>query len=390
MFRKYFSVLILISLLLSPTIRSESHTAINTSSTSASTVKVDDLLKFQGLPVEEDVPGAKSWDYIPPNEHSNHLFEPCLPKEGGAYVAVGTMRGTNVASSGKVSHLFLMDFNLGAKVFNLANLQLISKAANRLEYLSLLLTGEAQPELEQKVRSGELKMRDFLSQLSARKLTTTDLLKTWEGMGIQLPEEIWKEQKKGNITGSSSLISSMLYELTEYENLDYGNNTFWGNDTRFETIQRMIAEKRVTVLNGDITGDKAVRSIGEVLREKNMKLAGFDASNILSWFAQTNEQDRIKKFLDKVKELPFAEGGRLYITAHAMRPDTYVRHDMWNYYGIKPESLGKIRELVEKKTPRGSFFGWPESLADENFMPVDPSNHPGRKQLRTLPGEECK
>ena len=107
---------------------------------------VHDVNLFRGQTVEQDE--AKYFPtYIAPNEHYNYLMESCLPKEGGAFISVGTFRALNVFSSGKLSHLVMLDIAAPTVAFNKINLEIIAKAEDRWQYLSLLFTGEGQPFL---------------------------------------------------------------------------------------------------------------------------------------------------------------------------------------------------------------------------------------------------
>ena len=124
------------------------------------------ITTIRGISIQSDTPGESTFEFVGPNEQFGHLFESCFGVKDGSLISVGTFRGLNNASSGKVAHLVLMDFNYGIYLFNLINLQLVQVSSDRFEYLSLLLTGERNLSLIEKARSGQLSLFQFADELT--------------------------------------------------------------------------------------------------------------------------------------------------------------------------------------------------------------------------------
>ena len=163
-----------------------------------------------------------------------------MPSTPGALVSVGTFRGLDVASSGKISHLILLDYNRGIKLFNLVNLQLIRLSRNRCEYLSLLITGERSGSLYADDCSDKIPLRDFIKRLtepllkdSSHGRSTLDskrLVPKWRQLGVKLPnEEDWKVM---NIGGENGPLETIMWEgfrkpLTNFPTLIHSTKLSW-------------------------------------------------------------------------------------------------------------------------------------------------------------------
>lgn len=320
---------------------------------------------YNGEKIEQEEPFAQAWNYLAPNEHYNHYFEGCLPKEGGAYISVGTFRGMNVASSGKVSHLFLMDGDSSANLFNKINLQLIAKAKDRFEYLSFLFTGKANPDLEDKARKGEMKLDDFFGALASKSMDS--VLEDWKtGLGVDLTPQEW-ERFRSNISDPrkqfdggdrlfsyASLASRLRYEFGNYMNVDNGGNTIFGNDTRFSKFQDMVKQGKVTVLTGSITGEKTLKSLDETLRRSGLKVAAMDVSNIPDYL---NAPGLKQKSLENIRALPFREGGRLHFTNGGP-----ITVDGWAYNSVNQQHLSGLSTYPYATTPYTSGDGTTHNL----------------------------
>jgi hypothetical protein len=351
--------------------------------------------RFYGKKIEsvDPVDPEARWNYIAPNEHYNHLFEACLPKEGGAYISVGTFRGMNVASSGKVSHLVLMDIDTSALIFNKINAQLIAKAKDRFEYLSLLFSGVPQPALEKEAREGKLLDHDFIDRLRDTVLPS-DILATWkETTKLDIPQadidQLNKNYLKYNYgptkisTFTLRMKEDMVRELKSYSQGGFGDKTFFGSNERFDTLKRMISEDRVTVVPGNIAGNRTMASLVDLFNEKDMKVAGMDISNVPQYLIEADQENAFSN----IRKLPFREDGRVFLTTGSSRYQTNKprKDDGWEYYSfhhkniIKPYSRSNFPS-VKKKDGSGE---------DANIV-SDPSNPKEFNLLYTPEDAPCK
>ncbi len=293
-----------------------------------------DLNLFRGSKVDQDA--AEPFDsYIAPNEHHNYLMEACLPKEGGALISVGTFRALNVFSSGKASHLVMLDIASPTVAFNKVNLQLIAAAEDRWRYLSLLFTGEGKPFLEKRARRGEVSYREFLRELKASG--HDGIVAKWEkNVGVSLTEAM-----RAHLilqTERNYLQSNLDEAFRNYEAYEVLDKAFIGNDERFNTLKRLIGEDKVTVVTGNIAGEKTMSSLNQLLREKDMKVAAVDVSNVPGYL----DDETTKKALANIRALPMREDGRIFYTAGP--PHFARRPHNWAYYSVPPSYTFRSHE----------------------------------------------
>lgn len=344
------------------------------------TLSVENLTKFKGNTIEQEEFAPESWNYVAPNEHYNHFFEGCLPKEGGAYISVGTFRGMNVASSGKVSHLVLMDLDASAVLFNKINLQLVAKAKDRFQYLSFLFTGQEQPELEKKAANNELTPTAFMEELSKKK--NPDLMAAWKTLGVSLEEKEWERFKKNTGTFSSSSISSfnemmdkIRSEFSFYDGSSKNwDKTFMGNDVRFSKMKELINENKVTVVIGSVCGDKTLKSLAEVFKKEDTKVAALDFSNVPTTYL-SSRGDLTEKSLNNVRGFSFREKGKLLYTANFAPGSIEPAGGGWGYLSMNANHLPGLKTYPT--------FGLSYEAADQviHTMKVDPANASDQRRI---------
>ncbi len=370
-----------------------------------------------GHKVEEDDPGVHNFSFFHPNEFFGHLFETQFA-EKGALITVGTFRGLNNASKGNVSHLVLFDYNRGIKLFNLINLQLVAMAKDRWEYMSLMLTGERNEALIERARKAKnFDPAEFIHLLTkdldergsenyVKKVSFATGIKIsdkWKTSGVKLPEaKDWFDLDNGE--NKIDPLEYYLYREMNKAAKSYKANgtmgeTIFGDDARFETIQGMVRNGKVTVVQGDLFSKKALVSIGEALRKENIPLAAIDLSNVPG---ATNDTDVTPsevwgKMKSALETLPIGSKTRLFMTTHfdlftsperAKANGVEVRHnlptdDSWYYYAFSPKELPAIDQIFrsqdgEDKYRRSDTL---ERKLDRLFEP-DPADKTGYQLLR--------
>lgn len=339
-----------------------------------------ELSQFRSHSIDQDPPGTESYGYLGSNETKQHLYEACLT-DGGAYVSVGT-GGINVASSGLVSHLFLMDYNRGIALFNKINLQLMARSRNRFEYLSRLLTGKVDPNFEKdaqtQLASAVINLVERTGGEFRRAQIDSELLDSWKKFGVNLSAEEWEalESKKGDLSVhalSGAIRSNIPTQIQRHVSSSTLGQTIYGNDTRFETLRRMILDRRVTVLIGDLTGSKTMASIGETLNAPgvNLKLAAVNVSNVPGSLMENPSIGRpqIHKMLTNLEKLQVT---RLFLTS--IPPDQATNG--FRFYTLKKKDFPLLATIAEREN-------WKESIMVCGFRQ-------GKSLLYSLPGDECK
>jgi hypothetical protein len=353
-----------------------------------------DLETVKGNKIEQDGK-YETYNYIVPNEFYSNLFEGCLPKEGGAYISVGTFRAMNMGASPRVSHLVMMDISKSAFLFNKINVQLIAKAQDRHQYLSYLLTGEAQPEIEKQVKlgasAGGISEQQFISWLRAR--STPKIQEKWKNdLKLNFSNEEWSE-----ITYQVDpyrTIPALASALDTHFSIGNYDKTLMGNDSRFEKMKRMIQDKKVTIVNGDIAGEKTLTSLAEAFRKEDIKVAGVDYSNAPGYFAGNTE--RTKKMMASLRNLPFREKGRvLYTDFHTSLASKGL--DRWAYASFNKDHLEGLErnELPRFESYRSGNGNLPKfqtfkAAGQEHTLVKDPTNPAGLDKLFSSGDAPCE
>jgi hypothetical protein len=226
-------------------------------------------------------------------------------------------------------------------------------ATDRFNYTSLLFTGKSQPSLEKKRKNHSLTFNEFQSELI--RAMPPDLMGTWKNdLKIDFTSDDWDRFQKcilsakfpGYVCSSMNQLVSgqMAAEFRNFERMGTLDKTMMGSDDRFETVKRMILEKRITVVTGDIAGDKTFASLNTILRRKNMEVGAIDISNIADYL----DQDAQKKVIRNIQRLPVKENSRLFLTALDTHDWDGVR-EKWKYYALKPHHLNGLGSLPNKE-----------------------------------------
>ncbi len=286
-----------------------------------------DATLFRGMSVDQDE-AMPFESYIAPNEYHNYLMEACLPKEGGALISVGTFRALNVFSSGKLSHLIMLDVAAPTVAFNKVNLQLIAKAEDRWQYLSLLLTGEGNPFLENRARKGEITFSEFVTKLYSP--VRRDLVTSWE-KNLEIP---FTDEMRTSLDSvvRRYFCADLISSFPMYEAGGTLEKSFLGNDERFNTLKRLISEDKVTVVTGNLAGEKTMSSLNRLFREKDVKVAAVDVSNVPDYL----EPEQAKAALANIRALPMREDGRIFYTGHRPPGQGFKTSPDWAYYTVPP------------------------------------------------------
>jgi hypothetical protein len=353
-----------------------------------------DLETVKGSKIEQDG-NYEPHNYIVPNEFYANLFEGCLPKEGGAYISVGTLRAMNMGASPRVSHLVMMDISKSAILFNKINVQLIAKAKDRHQYLSYLLTGEEQPELEKQVKlgliAGGISEQEFITKLTS--VGAPAIQAKWKnGLNLNFSEEEWRDISSA--VEPSRTISQLGAELHTYFSIGNYDKTIMGADSRFEKMKRMIQEKRVTVVHGDISGEKTLKSLGDVFRKEDIKVAGVDLSNAPAYIS--GNRPRTEKMIASLRNLPFREKGRVLHTDfhNGIATPRGLGQDSWQYASFNKDHLeglgarnlyspGEVTRLPFNDTRYKTALG-------EHKMVKDPTNPAGLDKLYSSDDAPCE
>ena len=187
----------------------------------------------------------------------------------GAYVSVGTERGfIGAALSPRVTHLILVDRDVGINNYNRINVLLLRMAKDIADYRRLRL----QPEID-----------EWISRAGEAALTEVDQQMLREYFGV------WKSDVVNN-----SSFRAFHKEPSDSGSKFYGANYLW-NEELFARIQTFAKEGRISVGNLDFSRTDAVQAVAKEIEGMGVKLSVLDISN--AWWSVYLKKSDLEKVL---------------------------------------------------------------------------------------------
>ena len=141
-------------------------------------------------------------------------------------------------------------------------------------------------------------------------------------------------------------------------------HSYIASEENFRAIKRMETENRIVPIVGDFAGEKALRSVGQYIREHDASISAFYTSNVEFYLFQTEDW---RKFLETVSELPITTDStviRSYFNNYGLQfpsppawldspPQSYTLLDnLWSY--AKAFSGGRVHtyfDVVRRSKP---------------------------------------
>jgi hypothetical protein len=331
------------------------------------------LTTLNGEALPSDPAGSEGLGFAVPNEFDNYLHELCLEGLAGVLLSVGTFRSLNLASSGKVSRLILFDYDKAITTFNLVNTQLINQARNRYEYLSLLFTGEIDDELVKSAHDKHLGLSDFLNKLeSTHGKENADLRRKWLAR-VHLPRDYQTLLGKMTPAAFKEAMTSLGNALPSFDQTEKQQFSIVTDDTRFQRIKQMIANGKVNVMLGDLTGN-ALKSLGELLKKSNEQVSAVDASNVPGYFVLPNSTSaKMTTFVKNLNALPLTDRMNLLFTEEtrfSSLAKDYRDKGRWFHYCLEKADFNKLLNFHSSKNYLMEY----QKFLDQSFKPVDGTN----------------
>jgi len=371
------------------------------------------------IPSENTGPG--SFAYVHANEQFGHLFESCLKDPEGAVISVGTFRGLNLVSGGKAKDLVLFDYDSHIKLFNLVNLQLILKARDRYEYMSLLLTGKLNEPLIFEAKRSKMSVKEFITKVAAPLIVNPQdppkkwkwksegnlIPSAWAKLGIESPnKEDWEtlnekedaknlpESEKGSPLNSRlayQLLNRIPDSLFNSDRLGTIGDTLFGDDNRFSAVQKMIHEGHVSVVQGDLTKAGTMKAVNDALKAGGSPgISAIDVSNVPSYAAAAMTNEGVAEgdawyrgMKENWQKTTFTPNARIFFTNHnTLFRDAEPHHppvaerpwlrdlEQWYYYSLAPKDLEQMDAVIEriKLRPKNAYQEFQFEL-DASFRP---------------------
>jgi len=238
---------------------------------------------------------------------------------GGAYLGVGPDQNFTYISQIKPRIVFMVDIRRDAMLQHLLFKALFMMSRNRAEYLSLLF---ARPLPKDFKRWNDRPIRDLvdyfdrmpLDQKLAEKLTL-DVHKKLASFGLLLSQrdletidEIYQafytdclEVRYTIRDRPTGRFFPAYRDLLLEKDLDGRHRNYLATEADFQVIKSLQDRNLIIPITADLSGQKAVKAIGEFLKEINEKVSAFYVSNVEFYLWR---YDTMLRFVDNLKSLP--------------------------------------------------------------------------------------
>lgn len=286
---------------------------------------------------------------------------------GGAYLGVGPDTSFTYISQMKPRIAFMVDIRRDCLLQHLLFKSIFQMSRNRVEYLSLLF-GRPLPRDFKKWNNKSLtELADYVDRTpSDEKLierSRAEIRRKLATYGVPLSErdmetleEIYRAFYQSGLEVRYTIrdrptgrFFPAYRELLLERDLDGKQRNYLAREDDFLFVKGMQDRDLIVPVTGDISGPKAVRAIGEYLREINEKVSAFYASNVEFYLVRNGSFDR---FVDNLRALPIDERSLLirsyfnYAYYTSQHPQTVD-----NYFSV--QLLQTLESLIRDQTAGG-------------------------------------
>ena len=238
---------------------------------------------------------------------------------GGVYLGVGPDQNFTYIAQIKPKLAIMLDIRRDALLQHLVFKSLFMMSRSRIEYMSNLF---ARPLPKDYKKWNDRQIRDLvdyfdrtpLDQKMADKLKA-DLHKKIESFGLGLNQRDWEtidEIYQAFYTDCMEVRYTIrdrptgrffpaYRDILLEKDLKGKQRNYLASEATFQVIKTMHDQNRIVPATGDISGVKALKSIGDYLKEINEKVTAFYVSNVEFYLFR---QDTMGRFVENLKSLP--------------------------------------------------------------------------------------
>jgi hypothetical protein len=270
----------------------------------------------------------------------------------GAYVGVGPEQNLTYVVALKPTIAFVVDLQRGNLLLHLMYKALIEMASDRADFLSRLFARPRPSGVGASTSAAAMLAAYAAVPLSEPLASTTQqaIVDRLTGVhGIVLDQhdrqtigKTYRALATGgpNLRGDFGHVASMPAWVPSFAEMysqtapDGRSRSFLGSEANFATLKSYESRNLIVPIVGDFAGDKALKSLGDYLRRRGIKVGTFYASNVEEYLFH---DDAWKRFFRNLESLPLDD--------HATIIRTYFTH------GIEG-----MRELVDPMRPMLSAF----------------------------------
>ena len=238
---------------------------------------------------------------------------------GGVYLGVGPDQNYTYVAQIKPKLAIMLDIRRDALLQHVMFKALFMMSRSRIEYMSNLF---ARPLPKDFKKWNDRQIRDLvdyfdrtpLDQKMADKLKA-DLHKKIESFGLGLNQRDWEtidEIYQAFYTDCMEVRYTIrdrptgrffpaYRDILLEKDLKGRQRNYLATEATFQVIKTMHDQNRIIPATGDISGIKALKSIGDYLKEINEKVTAFYVSNVEFYLFR---QDTMGRFVENLKSLP--------------------------------------------------------------------------------------
>jgi hypothetical protein len=322
---------------------------------------------FAKMIVEFSEPGGDfMYDNYLSNERSYQDPIPSLvdiAHEKGVYVGVGPEQNFTYIAAIRPAMAFIIDIRRQNMLELLMYKALFQMASNRAEFVSLLFSRKPVSSMKEGVTADELfsafsgshadqkvfesNLREIKSRLSLNsedEQTVADVYRVFFSIGPDLSY---------SSTNGYAPSGPTYTELMTFTDPTGRNWSYLASEERFQYIKEMQRKNLIVPLVGDFSGPKAIRTVGQYLKDHQAKVSAFYLSNVEMYILAPNQW---KSFCVNVASLPMDQSS------------VFIRFLLGRYaYVVSPQGFGQrnvsvLSPMIDVLT--GVTKGYPPSYYD--------------------------
>jgi hypothetical protein len=290
----------------------------------APAAKISDAAYWKMVTGFSEPSGYFRSDNLLSNETTFQLVIPELKKltpSDGVFIGVGPEQNFTYIAALKPRISFIIDIRRQNTLLHLMYKAIIEMSNDRAEFLSRLFSRQRPPGLtadstaralfeafndmqpnEELYRSNLEEIFDRLTERHGFTLFDTDkpgLTYVYRAFFTAGPELRYSFPRQFGGRWFPSYADLMMETDAEGH-----NHAFLASETSYKTLRELQLNNQIVPLTGDFGGDKAIRAVGEYLREQHQTVSYFYLSNVEQYLFQTEAWQR---FFGNVATLPLDE-----------------------------------------------------------------------------------
>ena len=261
------------------------------------------------------------------NYLSNEIaFQEVIPslqrtvKQGGAYLGVGPEQNFTYIAALRPQMAFIIDIRRQNMIEQLLYKAFIEMSSDRASFLSMLFARPRPAELRRETTaddlftafdgsnpSGNLFEKNLglaMDHLKAHGITLsfgdqTSMRKVYEAFYESGPDMTYTSYGNAQILGRRMPSYSDLMTATDESGLNWA---YLATENQFETVRQLELNNVIVPIVGNFSGNKAIRTVGQYIRDHHAIVTTFYLSNVEQYLFQQN--DDWARFYTNVATLP--------------------------------------------------------------------------------------